>query len=125
VPSDGPYQTPKRRGPAGLAELVEAQRVLVRAAARGELTEVDALEAARDLANAASRWTLVEVTPELAERAAQRFPAEPLRTLDAIHLATALYLVARVGAIAVLSVDERVARNAALLGLPLAMPVGA
>lgn len=102
--------------------LVESQRVLVRAAALGELTEVAALEAAADLANAASRWAVVEVVAEVSERAGLRFPSEPVRSLDALHLATALYVVARIGPVAMLTVDERVARNAALLGLALALP---
>lgn len=102
--------------------LVEAQRALVRAAALGELTEVDALLVTAELASAAARWTIIEVLPEIAERAGQRFPAEPVRTLDAVHLATALFLTPHVGPLAVLSTDDRIARNAPLLGLDLALP---
>lgn len=51
----------------------------------------------------------------------QRFPAEPVRTMDAVHLATALFLVPRVGPLAMLSTDVRIVKNAPLLGLPLAL----
>ncbi len=101
--------------------IVETQRALMRAAVLGEITEKEALAATGDFATASSRWTVVEVLPEIADRASHRFPVEPVRTLDALHLATALFLVPVVGAISVLSTDERVTRNAALLGLGLAL----
>jgi predicted DNA-binding protein (UPF0278 family) len=47
----------------------------------------------------------------------QTFPREPVRTLDAIHLATALLHAAEIGALVVLSIDQRVRANADALGL--------
>lgn len=102
--------------------IVEAQRALLRAVTQGEITEAESLEAAADLAAASSRWALVEILPAIAERAGQRFPVEPIRTLDAIHLATALLLVAEVGPLSVLTTDERISKNAPLLGLPSPLP---
>jgi predicted nucleic acid-binding protein len=49
-------------------------------------------------------------------RAARAFPVEPLRTLDAIHLATALIYTA-VEPVTLLSTDARMRENAAALGL--------
>lgn len=49
--------------------------------------------------------------------ARQSFPVEPVRTLDAIHLATALEWHKRIEPVAVLSTDERVRSNARALGL--------
>ena len=49
-------------------------------------------------------------------RVAQPFPIEPLRTLEAIHLATAL-LHATVEPVIMVSTDARVRDNAAALGL--------
>lgn len=102
--------------------LVESGRALSRAATLEEITEAAALDAAATLADAVRRWSVVEVLPEIAERATRPFPAEPVRTLDALHLATALFLVPAVGRVAVLSTDERIVRNASLLGLDLALP---
>lgn len=49
-------------------------------------------------------------------RVAQPFPIEPLRTLDAIHLATALLFHA-IEPVTLLSTDARLRENAAALGL--------
>jgi predicted nucleic acid-binding protein len=102
--------------------LIEARRALVRATVTGEISEAAALAVSAVLMTASARWTVVEILPEIAERAAGRFPAEPIRTLDAVHLATALFLVPEIGTVSVLSTDERVTRNAPLLGLSLALP---
>ena len=99
---------------------MECHRALVRAAATGQIPEASALFAAAALAAAAAHWTVVEVSGEISERASQRFPAEPVRTLDALHLATVLFLAQQVGPVEILSTDERVVRNARLLGLPVA-----
>ena len=62
---------------------------------------------------------VVPVDPELLERAGERFPLEPVRTLDAIHLA-ALERIRGVAAdLAVVSLDERVRANAAAMGFAI------
>jgi predicted nucleic acid-binding protein len=101
--------------------IVETRRALLRAGAMGEIPEAAAEAASASFGTASAHWTIVEVLPEIAERASQRFPSEPVRSLDALHLATALFLVPAAGALAVLSTDDRVVRNAPLLGLPLAL----
>jgi predicted nucleic acid-binding protein len=101
--------------------LVEARRALIRAAVTGDIAEAAALAAGAALSSAAAGWTLVEVLPEIARRAEETFPAEPVRTLDGLHLATALFLLPEVGLVSVLSTDARIVKNAPLLGLPLAL----
>jgi predicted nucleic acid-binding protein len=103
--------------------VVEARRALIRATAMGEIREAAALEAGAALSSAVSGWTLVEILPEVTRRAEERFPVEPIRTLDALHLATALFLIPELGPISMLSTDERIVKNALLLGLPLSLPV--
>lgn len=49
---------------------------------------------------------------EVARRAEGVFPVEPVRTLDAIHLASALFLRESFPELLILSTDERVRRNA-------------
>jgi len=56
----------------------------------------------------------------VARRAQEAFPREPVRTLDAIHLASAVLLRQSFPDLVVVSRDERVRANAAELGLDLA-----
>jgi predicted nucleic acid-binding protein len=63
--------------------LIECDRVLHRAVAFGEMREVDAADKRGLLASVATLWTQVRMQGEVADRARQAFPAEPLRALDA------------------------------------------
>jgi hypothetical protein len=58
----------------------------------------------------------VSVTADTLTRAGRPFPIEPIRTLDAIHLATAELLGEAPQLVTVVTRDERVARNARALG---------
>lgn len=73
-------------------------------------------EAARELL---SRVAMVELAPTVLARALDPFPIA-LRTLDALHLSTALYLAERKQATAVAAYDERMRAGAEALGLRLA-----
>jgi predicted nucleic acid-binding protein len=97
--------------------LIECDRVLHRAVALGEMREGDAADKRGLLASVAAHWTLVRLQGEVVDRARQAFPAEPLRALDAIHLATALVVRAAVPGMSLLSLDERIRRSARQLGL--------
>ena len=50
-------------------------------------------------------------------RAGQAFPVEPVRTLDALHLASALEFLVLFPDLKVLSLDDRVLANLPQLGL--------
>jgi predicted nucleic acid-binding protein len=100
--------------------LVECDRVLHRAAALGALSEAGAIDVRSRLAAAAATWTVLRLTPAIVERARRPFPQEPIRTLDALHLACALEARAAVADIVLLSLDERVRKAARGLGLALA-----
>jgi predicted nucleic acid-binding protein len=97
--------------------LIESDRVLLRAVVLGELTEAEAADRRGRLMTAASHWHVLRIGPEIVERARQPFPGEPVRTLDAIHLASALVARATLPGLALLSLDERIRRAAAPLGL--------
>jgi hypothetical protein len=75
-----------------------------------------AAERRAKLYSATTSWLVLPINSEGADRVRQPFPKEPVRTLDAIHLATALVARARVPDLEVLSLDARVRANAALLG---------
>ncbi len=99
--------------------VIECDRVIVRAVALGELRESDALDRQARLNAVSARWTLLGLDDEIAERARRPFPVEPIRTLDAIHLASALTARKAVPDLVVLSLDARVRETATALGLPL------
>jgi predicted nucleic acid-binding protein len=97
--------------------IVECDRVLHRAAALGDLTEADAADRRAHLATAASHWHVLRIGPEVVERARQSFPGPPIRTLDAIHLASALVARSAIAGLELLSLDERIRRAASMLGV--------
>ena len=99
--------------------LIECDRVLLRAAALGELTEADAADRRAHLTAAASHWQILRVAPEIVERARQPFPGEPIRTLDAIHLASVLVARTAIVGLALLSLDDRVRKAGKKLGLDI------
>jgi predicted nucleic acid-binding protein len=99
--------------------LVECSRALARGVATGRLQPKDELAAQRLLDKASSRWILVELAGAVIERAKSSFPVEPIRSLDALHLASASQLAAS-SPLTLISLDERIRRNAVALGFRLA-----
>ena len=99
--------------------LVECDRVLIRAVTLRELAEADAANRRAHLTRAASHWHVLRVGGEIVARARQPFPGEPIRTLDALHLASALAVRLAVTDLALLSLDDRIRDAGARLGLPL------
>ena len=65
------------------------------------------------------RLRLMELTPPVLARALQPFPA-PLRTLDALHLATIEFIRAQGAAVELASYDNRLIGAAGTLGIALA-----
>ncbi|MBM3792162.1 MAG: type II toxin-antitoxin system VapC family toxin [Acidobacteria bacterium] len=59
----------------------------------------------------------MEISEQVRERAARAFPAEPVRTLDALHLATALLFMRVYPDLRILTYDRRIADNAQALGI--------
>lgn len=96
---------------------IECDRVLLRAAALGELTEAEAADRRAHIANVSAYWSTLRIGGEVVDRARQSFPSEPIRTLDAIHLASVLVARAAIAGLAVLSLDDRVRASAQRLGL--------
>jgi predicted nucleic acid-binding protein len=96
--------------------LIETRRVVRRAERDGRITAAQAADLLATFAQAASTWAILEISEEVARRAEDGFPDEPVRTLDAIHLASALFLRRSFPELVVVSVDERLRANATLLG---------
>jgi uncharacterized protein len=99
--------------------LIECDRVLIRAAALGEIPEADAADRRAHLVAIAAHWQVMRVAGEVVERARQPFPAEPIRTLDSIHLAAAITARAAIAGLALLSLDERIRASGRKLGFEM------
>ncbi|HEX6974145.1 MAG TPA: type II toxin-antitoxin system VapC family toxin [Vicinamibacterales bacterium] len=99
--------------------LIECERVISRAAALGELTEADAADRRARLTAAASHWHVLRIAAEIVERAKQPFPNEPVRTLDAIHLASALTARSAVAGLELLTLDDRIRAAGERLGFTI------
>lgn len=99
--------------------LVECDRVLHRSTLSGDLSEVDAADRRATLSRAAAHWILVRLEGEVIERARRPFPVEPIRSLDALHLSTALLVRTLVPDLRILALDRRVRDNGAALGFEL------
>lgn len=99
--------------------LIECDRVLIRAVALGKMAENGAATLRASLNGLASRWQMLRISPEIVERARQPFPAEPLRALDAIHLASALVARSAIPGLQLLSLDDGIRAAARPLGFQL------
>jgi predicted nucleic acid-binding protein len=97
--------------------LIECDRVLLRALALKELTEAEAADRRAHLIAAAAHWQVLRIAGEIVDRARQPFPGDPVRPLDAIHLASLLVARSAIAGLRMLALDERVRRAAKGLGV--------
>jgi predicted nucleic acid-binding protein len=100
--------------------LVESERALTRAEALEQILAGDGQRLRGMLARASQAWLLMEISAEVRRHAGQRFPVEPLRTLDAIHLSTALRFMRAYPDLEMLSLDRRILENAKAMSIPAA-----
>jgi len=96
--------------------LVECERVLIRAWSSGAITETELADQSAALAQVSTHWTTLRLDETVVERARRPFPIEPIRTLDALHLASALVARSAAPGLRVLTLDQRVRENAERLG---------
>ena len=99
--------------------LIECDRVLIRAITLGEIDEATAADRRAHLNAAAAHWHLYRLSLDIVDRARRPFPLEPVRTLDAIHLASALAVRSTVPGVELLSLDDRIRRSGQQLGFRL------
>lgn len=98
----------------------EASRAIVRARVTERLTRDQERAALRALRTFERRTAVVAVTDEVLRRVARPFPVEPVRTLDAVHLATAELLGEPPPLMTIVTRDARVRDNARALGYTVA-----
>jgi predicted nucleic acid-binding protein len=94
----------------------EAGRAIVRARTSGRLAPLQERAAVRGLRVFARRCFVVAVTDTVLARVGRPFPVEPIRTLDAVHLASAELLGEPPQLVTIVTRDTRVRENARALG---------
>ena len=104
---------------------IEVCRATRRTERHRRFSTAEAADILAVFAQAAAAWPMLELTEDIARRAEEAFPAEPVRSLDAIHLASALVLRQSLPDLVVVTADERVRVNAAQLGFLAGLSVGA
>lgn len=97
----------------------EAARGLVRARNGGRLSAEEERSALRWLRSFRRRSDVMSITESVLVRAGRPYPSEPIRTLDAIHLATAGEIGEPPQLITIVTRDDRVRTNAQALGHPV------
>lgn len=95
---------------------VEAARAVSRARRERRLDAREAREAERQLAAFERSCDVIALDDDVLRRAREELPEEPVRSLDAIHLACLRVLDDELGGVEVASCDDRVRRNATALG---------
>ena len=95
--------------------VAETARAIIRARVAGRLSTAQERAAVRALRVFERRTDLVAVTAAILARVERPFPIEPIRTLDAIHLATADILGESPQLVTIVTRDDRVRGNARAL----------
>ena len=97
----------------------EAHRALRRAVATRRIDVETERQALLVLDTFRQRCDVIQIDEEMLKRTGAPFPVEPVRTLDAMHLASAASLGELPQFITIVTRDERVALNASALGFCL------
>jgi predicted nucleic acid-binding protein len=100
--------------------LAETARAIVRARVAQRLTADQERAAVGALRTFARRCFVLDVDSRVLSRIGRRFPVEPIRTLDAVHLATIEVLEEAPSLVTVVTRDARVRDNALALGYAVA-----
>lgn len=108
-------RAPGRRVTSAIT-FAEANRAVVRARVAGRLTVAQERDAVRALQTFERRCTIVTVSDWVLARAGHPFPVEPVRTLDAIHLATVELLGEPPQLVTIVTRDARIRDNAKAMG---------
>jgi len=96
--------------------IAEAARAIVQARVSERLTPDQERGAIRGLRRFERRCYVVAITDDVLARVRRPFPVEPVRTLDAVHIATAESLGEAPQLVTIVTRDSRVRDNAKALG---------
>ena len=103
---------------------IEVDRLLHRYAATGKLERAQAARLRKRFVATAAAWEILALGSDVLTRARGRFPVEPVRTLDAIHLASALVWREAERSLEFLSLERRCRANARELGFHVLPSLG-
>jgi predicted nucleic acid-binding protein len=92
---------------------VESSRALLRLRTLARTSEEKLADAEREIDKLWARCELWELTPAVCDAAASIAPLKPLRTLDALHLATYLVARSRIAGLELATADQRLLDAAA------------
>lgn len=99
--------------------VAESSRAVLRARLSGRITAPQQRAVLLSIQRFARRTHVVAISKEILARAGGRYPVESIRTLDAIHLATAAALGELPALVTIVTRDVRVSHNATALGHPI------
>lgn len=97
--------------------LLETERAMIRAEKQNLLSAGECQKLRGIFARVARSWILMEVSEDVRTGAERVFPVEPVRTLDALHLSTALLFMQAFPDLQMLTFDQRIGENAQTLGI--------
>lgn len=119
APSIGEVLAQAERVLASELTLVECDRVLIRAEAQERLTR-EAIEENQELLHSVAKfWDIVVLDEPILNRVRKPFPIEPIKTLDALHLASAEAVRSSYPDLVLLSLDKKVRACARELGFEI------
>lgn len=101
---------------ASALTIAEGRRALVRSLALRLVNDDDYRDAALFITDFESTCEIVSISDEILKRVEGRFPVEPVRSLDAIHLATIEQLDLPRRSVRILTRDKRIIQNAEATG---------
>lgn len=97
----------------------EADRTLRGAVQAGRLDATEAALLTEQIEDIRVRCHTMGLDADVFARASVNFPREPIRSLDALHLGTALWAKEALGVMTLASCDDRVRANGLALGFRL------
>jgi len=101
---------------ASALTLAETRRTFAVAIVRGRLSQPQVRSRLAWLRRFERRCEIIDVSSSVLGRLGRPFPVEPVRSLDAIHLATIEMLEVEPSLVAVVTRDRRVRENALAMG---------
>jgi predicted nucleic acid-binding protein len=102
--------------------IIETERSFIRAASQNLINETQRIQLKGLFAETVRGWYILELSQSICTEAVRMFPIEPVRGLDALHLASILHLLPAWPDISVLSFDRRIIDNSTGLGIALTEP---
>lgn len=103
-----------------IISILEAKRAFARLEKTKEISPSPRVRLLQSLERNAMGWEVMGISPQIQQRISEPFPIEPVRTLDAIHLASALETAKIFPDCSVLTLDSRIISNLEPLGLEIA-----